>query len=47
MVAEMCQLQKHVAKVSELLPLVAKAISYEHYVHHINMKETLCQRVSY
>ena len=44
--AELCNLEKFAAKVSELLPLVSKTASYDHYTHHTNMKETLCTRVS-
>ncbi|WAR18431.1 hypothetical protein MAR_000269 [Mya arenaria] len=44
-VAELAQLQKFAAKVAELLPLVVKAVSFEHYTHHLHMKETLCQRL--
>ena len=44
--AELSQLQEFAARVVELLPLVVKAVSYTHYTHHLNMKETLCQRVS-
>ncbi|XP_052269389.1 uncharacterized protein LOC127870865 isoform X3 [Dreissena polymorpha] len=45
LVSDLCQLQKFAAKVAELLPLVAKAASYDHYTHHANMKETLCHRI--
>ncbi|KAL4237616.1 hypothetical protein ACF0H5_002330 [Mactra antiquata] len=44
-VAELCNLQQFARKVSELLPLVVKAVSYDHYTHHTQMKETLCQRL--
>ena len=46
MVAELSNLEKFAAKVSELLPLVSKAASFAHYTHHTYMKETLCTRVS-
>ena len=44
--AELSSLQQFASKVAELLPLVSKAVSYDHYTHHTNMKETVCQRVS-
>lgn len=44
-VAELSSLQQFASKIAELLPLVSKAVTYDHYTHHTNMKETVCQRL--
>ncbi|KAK3597150.1 hypothetical protein CHS0354_038078 [Potamilus streckersoni] len=45
LVAEMSSQQKYAQKVSELLPLVSKAASFDHYTQHVILKETLCNRL--
>lgn len=45
LVSELCSIQQYAAKVVELLPLVVKAVSFDHYTHHTNIKETFCQQL--
>ena len=34
-------------QVGELLPLMAKAIHYQHYTQHVVLLETVCKQVSW
>ncbi|KAL3873788.1 hypothetical protein ACJMK2_036873 [Sinanodonta woodiana] len=46
LVAEMSSQQKYAQKISELLPLISKTASFDHYTQHVILKETLSLNIT-